>query len=293
MNDRAKDPAAIERELAKTRVRLSSHIDELTRRLSPGQLIDEGLAYLRNGQGAEFVRRLGTDVRDNPLPVALTGLGVAWLAVASGLRRDPPTRAVVSYEQARKWREAGDNIADQARRAGDAISRSAAESEEAFRERVADARARVLGIQRDVAETASVYADRVQQALDAARARASETLEHLRETSRETSEAVGDTWRRSRDYASTTASSVSDTISDNPLLLAAFGVAAGALFGMMLPRTSQEEELLGGAADAVRETAGGIIDRGARAAEAAVSAGYEAARSEAERSVDAPGSRPA
>lgn len=293
MNDRANDPAAIERDLAKTRVRLSSHLDELTRRLSPGQLIDEGLAYLRNGQGAEFVRRLGADLRDNPLPVALTGLGVAWLAVASSFRREPATRAVVPYEQARTWRETGDNIAEQARRAGDAISRSAAETEDAFRERVADARGRVLGLQRDAAETASVYADRVQQALDAARARANDTLERVRETSREASEAVGDTVRRSREYASNTASSISDTVSANPLLLAAFGVAAGALFGMMLPRTAQEEALLGGAADSVRETAGGIVERGARAAEAAVSAGYEAARSEAARSVDAPGSRPA
>jgi Protein of unknown function (DUF3618) len=288
VNDRVNDPAAIERDLAETRVRLSTHLDELIRRMSPGQLVDEGLGYLRNGQGAEFVRKLGADLRDNPLPVALTGLGVAWLAVVSSIRREHRTRALVPYEQARGWREVGDDIAERARRAGDAVSRGAAESDEAFRARVADARARVLGMQRDVAEAASAYIDRVQTALDAAQTRASETLERVGETGRQATEAVGDALRRSRDYVSTAGNGVAETVGNNPLLLAAFGVAAGALIGMMLPRTSQEDEWLGNAAGTLRETANDVMDRGTRAAEAAVAAGYEAARSD-----DAPGSRPA
>jgi hypothetical protein len=305
VNDRTNDPATIERDLAETRARLSTHLDELTSRLSPGQLVDEGLAYLRNGQGAEFVRKLGADVRDNPLPVALTGLGLAWLAVASTVRRDQPaTGAIVPYDQARAWRSTRDDIAERARRAGDAVTRSAEETEDTFRARVAEARARVLGVQRDVAETASAYADRVQQALDAAQNRASETLGRMRdsardwsegmaETGRQTSEAVGGALRRSRDYAASAGSGVAETVGDNPLLLAAFGLTAGALLGMMLPKTSQEDAWMGGAAGAVRDTADDITERGTRAAKAAVSAGYEAGRSEAARSVDAPGSRPA
>lgn len=307
MNDRTNDPTTIERDLAETRARLSTHLDELTRRLSPGQLVDEGLAYLRNGQGAEFVRKLGDDVRDNPLPVALTGLGVAWLAVASTVRRDQPaSRAVVPYDQARASRSTGDedDIAERARRAGDAVTRGAEDTEEAFRARVAEARARILGVQRDAAETASAYADRVQQSLEAAQNRASETLRRMRdstrdwsqgmaETGRQTSEAVGGALRRSRDYATSAGNGLAETVGDNPLLLAAFGLTAGALLGMMLPRTSQEDEWMGGAAGAVRETADDLMERGTRAAKAAASAGYEAARSEAARSEDAPGSRPA
>jgi hypothetical protein len=65
MNDYSGDPGRIEHELAETRARLGNHLEELTRRLAPGQLFEEGLSYLRNGQGATFIRNLGEDVRDN------------------------------------------------------------------------------------------------------------------------------------------------------------------------------------------------------------------------------------
>jgi hypothetical protein len=42
-------PDVIERELERTRARLGDHLDELTRRLSPGQLVDEALMYVKEG----------------------------------------------------------------------------------------------------------------------------------------------------------------------------------------------------------------------------------------------------
>src|ERR1700760_1926377 len=98
MNDHAGNPASIEHDLAETRARLGNHLDELTRRLSPGQLVDEGLSYLRTGQGAVFARNLGAQLRDKPLPVALTGIGLAWLAVASSLPANGRGRSMVPYD---------------------------------------------------------------------------------------------------------------------------------------------------------------------------------------------------
>ena len=139
MNDYSGDPSRIEHELAETRARLGNHLEELTRRLSPGQLLDEGLTYLRNGQGAAFLRNLGQDLRDNPLPVALSVIGVGWLAAASSMSSGRgASRAVVPYDQARSWRAASDDIAARARSAGDAVSRTAADTEERFRARVAN-----------------------------------------------------------------------------------------------------------------------------------------------------------
>ncbi len=286
MNDYSGDPGRIEHELAETRARLGNHLEELTRRLSPGQLLDEGLSYVRDGQGATFMRNLGADLRDNPLPVALTALGVAWLAVASRYG----SSGEVPYDQAQSWRAASDDLSDRARRAGDAITRAAEETDEGFRARVAEARARVLGLQQDAAETASVFADRVQQAMDTAQERAREGFERMRQsaddlrdgiasTGRQAGAAMGQAAGRGREFVTRAGSGISETVGDNPLLLGAIGLAAGALIGAVLPRTRQEEEVLrpatDWAADAARNAAANVMQRGTRAAEAAANAAYE------------------
>jgi hypothetical protein len=306
VNQRTSDPSSIERELAETRARLGSRLDELTRRLSPGQLVDEGLAYLRHGQGAEFTRNLAADLRDNPLPVALTGLGLTWLAVSTGIqgsRRGSGSQAVVPYDEARAREAQQDDVSERARRAGEKVARAADETEEAFRSRVADARAAILGVQRQAAETASAFADRVDQAMKAAqdsarsglrRARdtAGEWRDELEEGGRRGSQAVDAAIRRGSDYAARAGGGIAETFGDNPLLLAALGITAGALLGALVPRTAQEDAWLGPSADhamrAARQAADEAVHRGARVADAAVSAGYRAAQEETRRH-DSPG----
>lgn len=294
MNDYSGNAGAIERELSETRARLGNHLEELTRRLSPGQLLDEGLSYLRNGQGAAFVRNLGQDVRDNPLPVALSAVGLAWLAAASSFSSGRSTLgALVPYDQAQSWRMARDDVAERARTAGDAVSRAAEDTEESFRARVAAARAGVLGLQQNAAESAAAFADRVQQAMDAAQDRARESLERMRQTAadwrdgmaargQQAGQAVGEAAERGRAFAARTGTGISETIGDNPLLLGALGLAAGALIGAVLPRSSQEEAMMRPATDwaanTARDVAGDVMERGTRAAEAAANAAYEAAR---------------
>jgi hypothetical protein len=301
MNSRTADPASVERDLAETRARLGQHLDELTRRLSPGQLVDEGLAYLRNGQGAAMVRNLGSDLRDNPLPVALTGMGLAWLVASTSLQRNAGSRehtsrsrAVVRYDESQAVsRRRADEMAERARRAGEAVTRAADETEEAFKTRVAEARARVIGLQREASETAAAFADRVQEGFEAAQRNARETFEDMRQTAgewrddlvakgREGREAVGSAVQQGRDIAARASGGVAEVFSDNPLLLAALGLTAGALLGVLLPRSSQEDNLIspavGKAVGAAREATEEMVARGSRAAEAAVSAGYQAAR---------------
>jgi hypothetical protein len=87
------------------------------------------------------------------------------------------------------------------------VARVADETKEAYRTRVAEARARVLGLQRDAVETASAFADRVQRSFETAQQRASETFERLNQSSQEwrddlaarsqrTGEAVGQAAQR-------------------------------------------------------------------------------------------------
>jgi Protein of unknown function (DUF3618) len=72
-----------EREAKQTRAQLSRTVEELRARMTPGQVIDQLLDYAREGPAADFRRKLANEVRENPLPLVLIGIGIAWLMVAS------------------------------------------------------------------------------------------------------------------------------------------------------------------------------------------------------------------
>lgn len=76
--------AELQRDVERQRERIESRLDAIQSRLSPGQLVDEALAFTRDGPGAEFAGNLRRSVVHNPLPVALMGVGLAWLMTKPG-----------------------------------------------------------------------------------------------------------------------------------------------------------------------------------------------------------------
>jgi|SRR5579884_618317 len=72
-----------EQETDRIRAQLSETLKELHARMTPGRVIYELIDYVREGPGAEFGRNLAHEVRENPLPLVLIGIGIAWLMVAS------------------------------------------------------------------------------------------------------------------------------------------------------------------------------------------------------------------
>lgn len=281
-------PDAIERELAKTRARLGDHLDELTRRLSPGQLVDEALMYVKEGQAADFVRNLGTSVRDNPLPVALIGAGLVWLAFSS-MRGG--SNGTGSYRRS-DWQYRQDDLAERARRAGESLTRQAGETEDAFQARVAEVRGRVLGLTQQAQETATSFMSRVQEALQAAQDQAQRGWRQAQETARGWTDGVRDAIRQGTDTVSGMASyganwsdranrGLVGTMQENPLIIGALGIAAGAIVGALLPLTEPESNLLREparqAVDAARAAKEELVNRATHAATAAARAGMDAA----------------
>lgn len=82
-----KSSAQLEREADQTRAELAATLEELRTRITPGQLLDQTFAYARESNVGAFVRNLGRDARDNPLPLVIMGAGLAWLIMADGRRR--------------------------------------------------------------------------------------------------------------------------------------------------------------------------------------------------------------
>src|SRR6516225_7422202 len=106
----------LEREAEVTRRRLSQTLEELRGRMTPGQAADQLLDYTRNGPAGELLRNLGREVRENPMPLVLIGIGIAWLMIASN-RTSRAAIANVADSVARKATDIGNATSAAASRA--------------------------------------------------------------------------------------------------------------------------------------------------------------------------------
>jgi len=81
-HDAHKEPEQLEREVRAARDQLSSTVDEISNRLSPGELLDQALDVTK-GYGGEFAQNLGKQAKDNPLALMVTGVGMAWMMLGN------------------------------------------------------------------------------------------------------------------------------------------------------------------------------------------------------------------
>ena len=291
MANRSDNPAGLEDDVALRRRRLERDLQELQAKLSPGQLLDEGMTYLRRSQGADFFRNLGTSMRDKPLPVALVGVGLTWLA-ASGAgpngRARPATTTTPSNEP---------SMLERAWEAGRSVMRTAGETQTQYSERVTRARAQALGLTQSASETADAYRERVEEAMYTARDKLRAARDRVADAASDSYDrvtgAASQGYAQAQDYAgragesahravgtvSRTGSDMARAIGDNPVLLGAVGMVAGALLGALIPRSRTEEEMLrpiaNTAADTARSVASQAMEQGERVARAAMDAGVE------------------
>ncbi|MCC5882124.1 MAG: DUF3618 domain-containing protein [Halomonas sp.] len=87
----------LEDEIRHSRAHLDETLHELESRLSPAQLKRSVKEYLprRGGVGTNFIDNLSRSIRENPLPVLVTGVGLGWLVMSqlrSGSRQHAQAR---------------------------------------------------------------------------------------------------------------------------------------------------------------------------------------------------------
>ena len=76
-------PEAIQAEIEQTREEMDFTLRQIEQRLNPRELMNQGVDYLRHSGGKEFVTNLRGSVKDNPMPISVTGIGLAWLMAKS------------------------------------------------------------------------------------------------------------------------------------------------------------------------------------------------------------------
>ena len=83
MTDDTRTPEEIEREIEKRRAALSSNIDALQDRFSIDTVVRQIGDQFRE-HGGDMGRSISEQVKANPIPLALTGIGLAWLMMGDG-----------------------------------------------------------------------------------------------------------------------------------------------------------------------------------------------------------------
>ena len=84
--------ARLEREAEETLWQLSGTLEELRGRMTPGCVVDQVIDYTRGNRAADFLRNLGREVRENPMPLVVVGIGILWLVLAT----NRTTRAAIA-----------------------------------------------------------------------------------------------------------------------------------------------------------------------------------------------------
>ncbi len=79
-------PEALEREVDAERTRVAETLDALQDKMSVGNIVDDVVRSFSR-YGGDMASNLGRQVRQNPLPLLITGVGLVWLMSSSGRDR--------------------------------------------------------------------------------------------------------------------------------------------------------------------------------------------------------------
>ena len=171
MNHPDRSSEQIQADIQRTRSDLDRTLTLLERRLEPRRLLDQGVDYLRDNGAREYLSNLGKAAKEQPLPLALVGVGLAWMMMTNGRSGSSVTDG----------RALGDAVGSAA---ADARSR-AAEGVEGLRSRAGDLSGKVSDAASQLASQTRDAAHRTSQGLseaaDAARARAAQVSEATRQ----------------------------------------------------------------------------------------------------------------
>ena len=276
--------------------------------MTPGQVVDDIVRYFRGKEGTDFGRNLLSSVKENPLPAAVTGVGLAWLMAANGrtavmqptsiAKSDVSIEAGADEASARRQ----DEIAAARARmhlAEESVGRREGEPDDAYKMRREEARGYAIGVVRQPEDTHESFADRIRSlladgkqsiadGLDGAKASfgsaASSASGAVSGYGSSAQSAVADTAGKAHDALSAGGQSTAQAASrwaaaltESPVVMGVLSLAAGALLGALLPQSETEETALAGVAGKVRDTATGLahdgLDKGGAVAKSVLDAG--------------------
>lgn len=220
-----KSSAEIEREVEATRGQIDQTVEALKDKMQPKELFDEATRMMGTTSN-KVLTTVVEQAKENPIPIALIGAGIAWLALSHGRRNSGSgygygaTSPYSTYEGYDEGEGLGDKLKAQARGA------------------VESAKVKLAGAK-------ATAADRLHQAkdgLDSARTSAMHGAEDVRD---KVAAFAGTAQERADHLRRQAQAKYEQTLQTEPLILAALGVAVGAAIGASLPASRVENRYIG------------------------------------------------
>ncbi len=218
-------------EIERTRADMSETVDAIQDRLSPQNLKEQAKDRVKEatvGKAQEAGSGIVNTIKANPLPAALTGIGLGWLLVSARQQNatQPRYRPTNEYAPVVAEHPLLDDEATDGTSAGEAVGR---------------ARDKVGETATHAQDKAGDLADRAQDKAGDLGSRAQDRASRLGNQARHQARRAGGGFQR--------------MLNENPLTVGAFAVGTGAAIGLAIPETSKEHEVMGDARDTVVEKA--------------------------------------
>lgn len=216
-----RNPEDIEAEIQETRARVDDTINAIQGKLSPSQIMEQTVDYFRNNAPSDLISNLGRTIKQNPVPIALIGAGIAWLILSDHDRKALGRPSTISADDYDDWNTTR------------------------------------IGAENYPSETGT---DGMRHTLDEIKANAKTLSENVQHKARDVAQSARESISRMTHDTPVSGDKLSyqarqakgrfmHMIEEQPLVIGALGMALGALLGAGLPSTRREDELMGKARD--------------------------------------------
>lgn len=247
----ADDPEVIRTQIEQTRANMSQTIEQIQGKLSPDHIRQQTKEAIREatiGKVEEMTDKAEREVRnwrtkvtravkENPVPAALIGIGVGWLIVSDSSKDEEyysyPTDEYYYYPASERYgrQRTTDRAAEVTQEGGNWTREKSEEVKERAGAAVDKVQDRAAAASESVQESASEMSQQVER-------QARELRQQVEDTSHEVQTRVQQGVRRTK-------RSFWETMNENPLAVGAASMALGALVGVALPGTKQEDRWMG------------------------------------------------
>jgi ElaB/YqjD/DUF883 family membrane-anchored ribosome-binding protein len=256
-NTEDRSPTEIASDIRERRNRMDATLDELSNQFTVRSIVNSALDWWVNrqvtmpggGVAKSAYRNVAYQVRKHPVPAVLVATGIAWMIIDAA-----------SEDEGQASRAHGD--IDDLQRAG--AAKKGPHVLEKAQNKLDEAKHAVSEVAEAAKEKASALGEAASQATDNLTQRAQDVYSQGRSTAVRVGHEMQQRYRSG-------AEQLEMAMREYPLAVAIGFAAAGALFGVLLPRTSPEDELMGDKSDqlldSTKEKGQELLERGKAVAE--------------------------
>jgi ElaB/YqjD/DUF883 family membrane-anchored ribosome-binding protein len=238
---------AIEERIETSRAELHETLEELGAKLAPNQIVGEIMTVAKNqvsAVGADMGRR----VAENPWPLLLIGAGVTLLVLNNRNREQDSGGEYARLEAARMR-----------------TPRLEHEGEEEYGARMHQAHAEALGLKQHAEEAIEQFRSRVRSAVSFVDSEARQMRARMRRGYEQGIQFASEQAVHVREAAMVAGDQTKRLYEDNPLVVGALAMAAGAAIGSATPLSETERRGLTGIANKASDMGAGLLKDAGRA----------------------------